>query len=448
MGRQSQLLVPGHVRLLRQVDQGPKRAHGLDLDAIGCRNEKGVNEEFIENFRATLNAAGLGTVKLHGFDNWERNKFDWVKDMARDPALRDAVNIVGNHTMAGTPTPPDVRRMLDEMGKPIWNTEEHVYKEDNFDGEISLVQALNKNFIESGVTKIVTWLMTGSLYPIQPLPETPCIIVAHEPWSGHYRVRQVLWGYAHYGQFTHIGWQYLNGGCGKLAGGGTFVTLKSPGADYSIIAETKDAKAVQTVTFKTSGGLATAKLCVWRSNAREQFVKLDDIRPDKGTFTVGLEPDAIYSLSTTTGQQKGSFADIPAPKPFPFPYYDDFHGYASAKAWGYLPHYLSDISGIFEIADRPDKAGTCLRQVLTDKAQSWSQEWLPYTVLGDKDWKDYEVSADLCLDKGGWAGVMGRVQLSRQRHRLPAQGILPAACGGWNLLAVAGEPSGRPPPAS
>ena len=295
------------------------------------------------------------------------------------------------------------------MGKPIWNTEEHVYKEDNFDCEISVVQALNKNYIESGATKIVTWFMVGSLYPIQPLPETPCIIVAHEPWSGHYRPRTVLWAYAHYGQFTEIGWQYLNGACGRLAGGGTFVTLKSPGQDYSVIAETRGAEAAQKVTFKISGGLSTAKLCLWRSNAKEQFVKLDEITPADGSFTVTLEPNSIYSFSTTTGQQKGSFADIPPARPFPFPYYDNFQGYHSAKAWGYLPHYLTDISGIFELAERPDKPGLCLRQVLAEKAQSWSQEWMPYTVLGDKNWTDYEVSAEVYLDNGGWAGVMGRV---------------------------------------
>jgi len=394
--------------------KGLKTEHGLDMDAIGCRNEKGVSEDFIKMFKATLLSNGLSAVKLHGFDNWERNKFDWVKDMAADPVLKAAVDAVGNHTMADNATPPDVRKMLDEMGKPIWNTEEHVYKEDNFDCEISVVQALNKNYIVSGVTKIVMWFMTGSLYPIQPLPETPCIIVAHEPWSGNYRARKVLWAYAHYGQFSQIGWQYLNGACGNLAGGGTFVTLKSPGADYSIIAETKGAREAQTVTFNISGGLSMEDLCVWRSNEGEQFVKVGDVGLDSkklgaGRFTITLDPNSIYSISTTTGQQKGSFADIPAPKPFPFPYYDNFEGYKSAKAWGYLPHYLTDISGIFELADRPDKTGHCLRQVIDQKPQSWSQEWMPYTVLGDKNWTDYEVSADLCLDNGGWAGVMGRV---------------------------------------
>jgi galactosylceramidase len=394
--------------------EGLKSAHGLDLDAIGCRNESGVNEDFIKKFRATLNSNGLSAVKLHGFDNWQRTKFDWVRDMATDPVLKAAVDVVGNHTMADNPTPADVKIMLDDMGKPIWNTEEHVYKE-GFDCEISLVQAFNKNFIESGVTKIVNWYLAASMYQMDAYTETPPAMIAREPWSGNYSAREVLWGYAHYGQFSEIGWQYLNGACGNLAGGGTFVTLKSPGADYSIIAESKGARAAQKVTFNTSGGLSRGKLCVWRSNEREQFVKMDDITPvifeslRGATFTITLDPNSIYSISTTTGQQKGSFDNVPASKPFPFPYYDEFEGYQSAKAWGYLPHYLTDISGVFELADRPDKTGHCLRQVLTEKAISFANEWMPYTILGDKNWKDYEVSVDVFLDNGGWAGVMGRV---------------------------------------
>ena len=41
-------------------------------------------------------------------------------------------------------------------------------------------------------------------------------------------------------------------------------------------------------------------------------------RPDAGqrVFSLTLEPNSIYSLSTTTGQQKGSFNDVPAAEPF------------------------------------------------------------------------------------------------------------------------------------
>ena len=40
---------------------------------------------------------------------------------------------------------------------------------------------------------------------------------------------------------------------------------------------------------------------------------------------------------------------------------------------------------------------------------SWAPDWLPYTILGDEQWQDYEVSVDVYLNPGESAGVMGRV---------------------------------------
>ena len=388
--------------------KGLKNVYDLDLDAIGCRNEKGVNEDFVKMFRATLNRNGLSKVKIHAFDNWGNEKFGWCKDMMTDSVLRSAVDIMSAHTMNELPTPQEAIKLSEELGKPIWNSEEHIYKKD-FDCEISMVESFNKNFIQSGATMIVNWFLVASTYSIEPFPEDPAIMVSREPWSGYYYTRPVLWGYAHYGQFCQTGWQYLNGACGKLAGGGTYVTLKSPGNDYSVIAETKNASENQKITFKVSGGLSSGKLCVWRSNAREQFVRINDITPVNGSFEVTLEPNSIYSISSTTGQQKGSFAGIPASRPFPFPYRETFEEYKDAKVWGYLPHYTADIAGVFEIAERPDNKGKCLRQVVESGAQSWAPEWMPYTIIGDPGWKDYEISADVYLCEKGWAGIMGRV---------------------------------------
>jgi len=388
--------------------QGLESVHGLNLDAIGCRNEYGIHEEFAKRLRATLDASGLTNVLVHGFDNWSSNKFDWVRDMTNDADLRQAVGALSNHTMADIPTPPDVLQLAKGWHKPIWNTEEHIYKK-GFDCEISLVQAYNQNFLRSGVTKIVNWYLVGSVYPLEPYPEDPAPLIANSPWSGFYRPREVLWGYAHYGQFCKIGWQYLNGACGLLDGGGTFVTLKSPGRDYSVIIETRNALAPQKVTFCSGDGLSSAALSVWRSDAQAQFIRQADLQPHHGSFTVTLEPQAIYSLSTTRGQHKGSFDDVPAEHKFPFPYYETFNEYAVPRQFGYLPHYTADIAGVFEIADRPDHTGKCLRQVVNRKSQSWAPEWMPYTILGDRDWQEYEISADICLNDGGWAGVMGHV---------------------------------------
>jgi galactosylceramidase len=86
--------------------KGLKSVYGLDLDAVGCRNEWGVSEDFAKKFRATLDANGLAAVRIHGFDNWGKTKFDWTRAMQTDPELRQAVAIFSNHTMADVPTPP------------------------------------------------------------------------------------------------------------------------------------------------------------------------------------------------------------------------------------------------------------------------------------------------------------------------------------------------------
>jgi galactosylceramidase len=388
--------------------QGLRKVYGLEFDAIGCRNEKGVNYDFVKMLRAALDANGFQNVRIHAFDNWPANKFDFVKDMAADEKLRDAIGILSAHTLARIPASPEVQAMAAQMNKPIWSTEEHVYLK-GFDCAISIVQAFNENFIRSGATRITNWYDVAGVYPMEPYSEDPAMLLARSPWSGNYEVREALWGYAHYGQFTNVGWQYINGGCGELSGSGSFVSMKSPGNDYSVIIETKGATALQQLHFEVGGGLSTKPLCVWRSNANEQFVQQPGIKPVNGTFTITLDPDSIYSLSTTTGQQKGSFASIPAPKPFPFPYYETFDEYSNPAEYGYLPRYTADIADAFEIVDRPDKKGKCLRQVVPIPTISWAPDWLPYTILGDDQWQDYEVSADVYLNLGDSAGVMGRI---------------------------------------
>ncbi len=394
--------------------QGLRTVYGLEFDAIGCRNEKGVSYNFAKMLRATLNANGFEKVKVHAFDNWPSNKLDFVKDMNTDEKLREAINIISAHTMstkdAGNQgaASANVQGAAAKMGKPIWNTEEHIYLK-GFNCAISIVQAFNDNYIHSRATRIVNWYDIAALYPVEPYSEDPAMLLAYWPWSGHYKIREALWGYAHYGQFTEAGWQYLNSGCGELPDGGSFVTLKSPGDDYSVIVETKDAKTPQQLRFEIGDGLATKSLCVWHSDEKEQFIREKDIQPKNGAFEITLEPGSIYSLSSTTGQQKGSFENVPEAKPFPFPYYETFDEYSTPSEYGYLPRYTADIAEAFEIADRPDKQGKCLRQVVAERPNSWAPEYMPYTILGDDDWQDYEISADVYLNPGDSAGVMGRI---------------------------------------
>lgn len=388
---------------------GLEAEHGIRPDALGCHNEKGWSGDFAKALKKAMVANGFGDVILHGFGNWGDSKMDFLKAMAADPELRDALDVVDAHTFSEIPLTAEQRELVDSLGKTLWNSEEHVYRK-GYDMLITIVKCFNENYIQSGASHVVNWYDIAGVYPLEPYSHDPAMVLAREPWSGNYGVREALWGYGHYGQFSQVGWTYLDDGCRMLDGGGSMVTLRNPGnGDYSIIIETKDASKPQTIKVNMEGDLSDAPLCVWRSDERDQFVRERDIMPKKGTFSIKLQPNTVYSLSTTTGQQKGSFADVPASRPFPLPYSDDFDGYGKYAQWGYLPHYTADLIGSFELTDRPDGNGSCIRQTVADHTLSWAPEWHHYTILGDSAWTDYEVSADVYLNSGDEAGVMGRL---------------------------------------
>lgn len=394
--------------------RGLREVHGLELDAIGCRNEKGVSLDFAKCFRRALDDGGFGGVRLHAFDNWPADKFDFLRDLESDPQALAAVDIIGAHVLgdrrAGKPdglAPAWVQRRLADWKKPLWNTEDHVYKE-GFDCLISIVECLNESYLLNGATKTVLWYDIAGVYPVEPYAVEPAMILAHSPWSGHYEVREALWGYAHYGQFTEVGWHYLESASGLLAGNGSVVALASVDGDYSVIVETKDATVAQTIRLRVSTDLSPADLCVWRSTEAAQFCRLPDIAVTGGEVTLTVEPNSVYSFSTTRGQQKGGFGEIPEPKLFPFPYRDSFD-YAEPVTCGRLPHYTADIAGAFELVERPDGAGTCLRQQAPIPTISWAPDWQPYTIIGDRAWTDYDTSVDVRLADGDRAAVLARV---------------------------------------
>ena len=66
---------------------------------------------------------------------------------------------------------------------------------------------------------------------------------------------------------------------------------------------------------------------------------------------------------------------------------------------------------------------------------------MPYTIIGDEHWQDYEVSADVYLDNGGWAGVMGRVNNVGDGYGCAPKGyyLRLAADGSCALVTISGK---------
>jgi galactosylceramidase len=403
--------------------QAARRVHGLDLSYVGVWNETRPDLGWIKLLRRTLDQSEMRDVKIVAAD--EINSWNIVELMKRDPELAQGIDVVGAHYPKFRSTPA-----ARECGKPIWCSEDGPWR-GNWNGAGILARQYSRNYVEGRMTKTIVWSPVTSYYDNLPLPGSG-VMRANAPWSGHYAPQPALWATAHTTQFAQPGWQYLDDACLLLPEGGSLVTLRAPkGTDFSLIAETMGAESRQEISVQIRGGLSEGPLHVWRSDAQEQFVRREDIQPAQGRFTLVLEPNCLYSLTTTSGQAKGG---VPPPPPTPFPrqHREDFE----SGAPGATPRYFSDQAGIFEVAPRADGKGRCLQQVIARKGIEWHLHLNPFpeTFLGDTTWCDYEVAVDAFLDQEGFVSLFGRVGRVPQDAKLPEGYWLKLdAWGYWEL---------------
>lgn len=395
--------------------QGARKAHNLEIDYVGVWNEKNHDVEWVKLLKRTLLANGLSTKIVCCDLVAHPNQWTIIADMQKDPELKKAVDAVGVHyteiDTRNVPHPVKTPQAALEIGKPLWASEDHpprpVWRdprENEWPRGSQLGKLYNENYIVRRFTKTEPWAIITSYYDVLRAPNSG-LMWAAAPWSGHYRVQTTIWTTAHTTQFAQPGWSYIDKACAYLAGKCSYVTLKSPnGRDYSIIIETVDATAEQTVTFEVAGGLSQGVVHMWRTNERSLFERIAQIAPKNGSFSIKLEPGSFYSLTTTTGQRKGTAAS-PPDAPFPFPYAEDFE----RTPPGQSPRYLSDQNGAFEAVACAGRAGRCLEQVVEVRPIAWSGHWHPHSVLGNASWTDYQVSVDALLDRPGKVGLVGRI---------------------------------------
>ncbi|MGM0573601.1 MAG: hypothetical protein ACQESL_07585, partial [Bacteroidota bacterium] len=172
-------------------------------------------------------------------------------------------------------------------------------------------------------------------------------------------------------------------------------------------------------------GLKKGTVYVWKSTEENQFIEQEALQLENGSVEMDLEPDALYTLTSTTGQQKGSYGTPPERKPFPFPYEENFDNYTYAET----PRYFADQKGTFETARSP-RGGMCLAQIVPEQGVMWGPRWVlkPHSLFGDPNWNDYAIEADVLL-AGGDAEVGGRYA---DRNKLGFRWIL-TSDGRWQL---------------
>ncbi len=400
---------------------GAKQYHGLDIDYCGIWNETPFDTEWIKLLRATLDRKGLGRVRIVAADQCGQHPWEIAKPMLQDKALMDAVQVIGGHYPGMLQSEEDPTRRYNtsgearKTGKPLWSSEDGPWSGDWEKGSRAIAMMLNRNHVIGGMTKTIFWSLVTAYYECLPLPGSGPMR-ADTPWCGHYEVMPALYAIAHTTQFAQPGWRYLDKSCGLLPDGGSYVSLRSPGDDFSIIIETMGAKELQSVTLSLEGGLKASSL-------REMYSKGDlvehwsQIGVHWGKAELTLEPEALYSLTTTAAGPYMASIRPPDEARFPMPYSDDFNDYSCGK----MPKYFSDQGGIFEIADRGDGPGKVLRQCIDRKGIEWFAHPTPepFTILGSGNWTNYTVSVDVNIGKQGYAAVYARINKCPQSAEPP-----------------------------
>ncbi|WP_433605420.1 ricin-type beta-trefoil lectin domain protein [Dactylosporangium sp. CA-139114] len=385
--------------------------HGLTIDYLGGWNEKGYNAGWYKNLRSTLNARGYPNVKLVASDD-----FGWAAadEALRDPAFAGAVSVFGSHYVCGyrsaqSSCPSSGNAVA--TGKALWASENG--SDDYNAGAAALARGINRGYIDGKMTAYINWPVIAAITPNIPWSTTG-VAVAGQPWSGAYSIGRNAWVMAQTTQFTASGWRYLDSSSGYIGGNrtnGSYVSLRAPGSgDYSTVIETMDATAAQTLNFTVTGGLSTGTVHVWSTNVRsgnaaDFFVRGSDITPSGGGFSLTVQPGYVYSITTTSGQGKGTAAS-PAAGNLKLPYSDTFDGYATGRE----AKYLMDQQGSFEVTGcGGGRTGQCVRQMSEQAPIYWtSGQAEPYTLLGDLTWRNYTFSSDVMLEKSGYAQLVAR----------------------------------------
>ncbi|WP_113718291.1 beta-N-acetylglucosaminidase domain-containing protein [Arthrobacter dokdonensis] len=406
---------------------GCAKQRGLTIDYMGGWNEKaGWTAGWWKDLRAALDQHGFAATKLVAAD--QGSSFADVSGaMSQDSDFAKAISVIGEHYPCGWngPTPisqyPNVEtscpssQAAQALNTPLWASEQGSMSYNA--GGLPMARANNIDYVDGRMTASINWPLVASAYTDVGFADQG-LVMANAPWSGHYDVGLSTWVTAQTTQFAQPGWQYLDGASGHLAGqtsdqSGSYVTLKSPnGKDWSSVVETTRATGPQTVKLTVGGGLSTKPVRVWSTNlvsgdSSQWFVQGKTLRPDaNGSVTMALQPNYIYTFTTTTGQHKGG-AVSPASKPLSLPYSDSF----DTGTPGQQARYLATMEGAFTIAKCAGRSGKCVQLETPAKPLEWQdsiQTPYPYTVGGGQAWSNYQVSADVRNAQPGSVGILGR----------------------------------------
>jgi len=452
---------------------------GVTIDFLGSWNENVHDITYTLILREALNAAGFESTQIVMSDN--HNVDDVVADMTRNSSFADAVYALAQHYPGSYSSPA-----AESSEKPIWASEESSTF-NNGVGAGCWAREVNQNFVRGNMTSSICWNLITT-YARGTNWFRAGLMSALQPWSGNYGNLAMIWASAHTTQFSSPGWHYLiNGtgvgsGSGLLTRGGSYVTLQAPGpnaTDFSIIIEKMTPEhspcvrwhvfdfttEAENATFQLVGGPARAtQLQLWRTHysfavgspgdeGTSLFEHLAPIDVVDGSFTLLLEPDSLYTVTTLTTAQKGAFQAPPPPSFFPPVHVDNFE---ECVPPGEALYFL-DQSGKWEcIQDTITDKGIVMQQKTPLKPIPSGGDCRPHTLIGSRDNVNISLTIDVRLASNGSAILASRLVRADTDAFADYAGVVFSinAKGSWNVTTSIGStkpvlsgalPSGFPP---
>ncbi|XP_046334225.2 galactocerebrosidase-like isoform X1 [Haliotis rufescens] len=402
--------------------QGAKMHYNLTIDIVGIWNERYYNATYvkslIQTLRKVLDVNNLGHVSVAAADG----TWDIADGMLEDADLAAAVTYIGAHYPSTVTTDAALK-----TGKQLWASEDYSTFNDNSGGGC-WARIINQNYVNGHMTSTIAWNLITSYYENLPYPRNG-LMTATEPWSGNYTVESPIWMSAHTTQFTEIGWLYLRhgNGVGHLQSGGSYVSLVSPDKkDLTIVIETLTQEhskcnkpldpynvSAAQITIQLKGSFVSiTQLQPWHSKPgfgsgdRDiYFEKRQPLKVTNGQVTLNVGVDEVWTLTTVSTGNKGSYPPPPPTKTFPLPYQDDFEGYAVSME----PNNFAQQLGSFEIVAEGNNK--FIRQMVLQEPLAWWPNAEPklgrsFSVIGDHSWTNISIKVDARITPvNGTSGV-------------------------------------------
>ncbi len=436
--------------------------YGLEFDYISAdRNETNEPDiEWIKYLRNHLDSAAeeagarydYSKIKLIASD--EVGHYKIADEMMKDAELRDAVDVLGFHY--STWSSENALKLKKEYGKEIWYSEgssvtidpkyavnaTNASSNDKLD-DVAMGTGLTgiNGPLEIGLRVLNMYAQSGTtgggmtMYEFQPavaayytgaqyVPKQ--LILADTPWSGHYEVQVGTYIMEHFTRFQTDNMKYVDGACygdGVAAGDGhgigkttnNYITLADPDTgDYTLVF-VNDTSNERTYDVSISNlSKSDSPLTAWVTKGPDEGQTYDanwlknsgTLTPENGSFTYTVEPYSIVTLTTTTGQkgyadeEKSEYQKNETNTNLSLPYTDDFN-YTDEflEERGGTPLYTCDAGGAFEVIKKADGSKVLQQKITSDNSPiNWGGGAVPTTTLGDTEWADYSVSADVKLD--------------------------------------------------